>query len=113
LNVNGLPSTFKLRGFETKAILKRVARKYLPRDVVDRRKSGFGVPLREWFADVRGLGRFLDDARESPDLAPFTRKEVVARLVEQHRSGEADHSEALWTIVNFMLWLRGLEGQRP
>ena len=110
---NGLPSTFKLRGFETKAILKRVARKYLPRDVVDRRKSGFGVPLREWFADVRGLGRFLDDARESPDLAPFTRKEVVARLVEQHRSGEADHSEALWTIVNFMLWLRGLEGQRP
>ena len=41
------------------------------------------------------------------------RKGAVARLVAEHQRGEADRSEALWTFVNFMLWLRGMGTPRP
>ena len=53
---NRLQSRAKTRGLGTKQIVKRVAEKYLPKDVVHRRKSGFGVPLKQWFMANQPLG---------------------------------------------------------
>ena len=106
---NSLPVRFKTRRFETKAILKQVARKFLPAAVVDRRKSGFGVPLRSWLGDPRGLGRYLDGLQGDQVMAGYVNQEKVAELIRQHRSGSADHSEFLWTAINFMLWTKAVD----
>jgi len=101
----GLPVDFKQTMRHRKRVLKDVARRYLPAEIVERRKSGFGVPLALW---IRRDGPFAEllarvvARRELQDAIPGV---ALARLVEEHRAGAADHSEFLWSAVNLALWL--------
>ena len=102
-----LPGHFKVRAHTTKWLVKRLGERYLPREVVHRAKSGFGVPLAEWFRQPAGLGRHLallgsDDFRRREIADPT----VVSRIVDEHGAGRADHSELLWELVNLELWHR-------
>jgi asparagine synthase (glutamine-hydrolysing) len=100
----GLPDRLKLRRLTTKYVFKRVAREFLPRDIVDRPKKGFGVPLARWF---RGeLGAMLDDVLGPAAVrrGGLFRPDAVERLVSEHRSGRADHRKKLYTVLAFQLW---------
>jgi asparagine synthase (glutamine-hydrolysing) len=100
---NRLPSEFKIRNGSNKAIVKDVAREFLPAEIVDRRKSGFGVPLAAWFRQNDGLGARVAALPDSPFAAAFD-KATLGRLVREHRSGGHDHSELLWTVLNLATW---------
>jgi asparagine synthase (glutamine-hydrolysing) len=102
-----LPLNLKLNRLENKRLVKRLGEKMLPRDVIYRQKSGFGVPLGEWFRDRSGLGRFLDIFQEPTCTSRgLFNGAQVARLVEEHRSRKSDHSDILWELINLELWMR-------
>ena len=63
-----LPQQFKQTLRHRKRVLKDVARRYLPREIVDRRKSGFGVPLPEWFRGTGPMSELLDETASSAGL---------------------------------------------
>ena len=101
-----LPEKYKLRGLTTKYLLKRVLRKLLPAENLDRRKMGFGVPIGHWF---RGkLQPFLRETilSERALRRGFFRPEVVARFVELHTGGERDYSHQLWSLLMLELWFQ-------
>ncbi|HSN04211.1 MAG TPA: asparagine synthase (glutamine-hydrolyzing) [Nitrospira sp.] len=100
---NRLPSVYKLRGGTGKAIVKDVARAFLPAETVNRRKSGFGVPLDRWFRSNKGMGERVAALPEQAVSDLFDRG-ALRRLVEEHRAGRHDHSELLWTVLNFQTW---------
>lgn len=100
---NRLPSSYKLRGGTGKILVKDVARAFLPSETVDRRKSGFGVPLDRWFRSGAGMGERVRALPEQADPALFDRK-MLRRLVEEHQAGTHDHSEVLWTVLNMQTW---------
>lgn len=100
---NRLPTVLKVAGGTGKAIVKDFARTLLPSDIVDRRKSGFGVPLARWFRADTGLGRRLSDLPSQPGADIFDRTSL-RRLIVEHRRGAADHSELLWTALNLATW---------
>lgn len=100
---NRLPTAYKLKGGVGKAIVKDVARTLLPPDIVDRRKSGFGVPLERWFRSNEGMGERIMALPEQADAGLFDRA-ALRRIVEEHRSGAHDHSELLWTVLNLHVW---------
>ena len=96
----------KVRGLEGKVLLKRLARKLLPREVVDRPKVGFTVPLAPWFrAELREL---LADTLLSPTCLGRGWYEPAAlrRIVEDHLAGRRDRSRELWTLLTLELWHR-------
>jgi asparagine synthase (glutamine-hydrolysing) len=101
---NALPDRFKHAGSQTKAILKKLAERYLPNEVVYRRKSGFGVPLAQWLRGSDGLSKLalevLTDERFREIGGDFRIRQILA----EHREGHIDHSELLWTTLNFALW---------
>jgi asparagine synthase (glutamine-hydrolysing) len=101
-----LPPHMKLRGLTTKYVLKTLMRTRLPRDIVRRKKKGFGVPLARWFrTELRPL--LLEVCEEGAmRRAGLFRPEVVDRLVTEHMRGEADHRKKLYTLLVFMLWAR-------
>jgi asparagine synthase (glutamine-hydrolysing) len=102
-----LPVKHKLKGMQTKYAVKKLAERYLPNEVVHRRKSGFGVPLGEWFRNPTALGRYFDLFKERRYAERgYIRKEVVDTLVREHLEGKHDHSELLWLTVNLELWHR-------
>ncbi len=99
-----LPSDLKVRGGVPKWLLKEVARRYLPDEVVDRRKVGFRVPLDSWFrGDLRdsvwdrltGGGSFVASAFDAA---------AVRRLLERHGSGRYNEESRIWTLVSLEVW---------
>jgi asparagine synthase (glutamine-hydrolysing) len=93
-------------------VVKELAERMLPREVVHRRKYGFGVPLGAWFKDERGLGRYLELFREKKYAERGYIDSVrVGKLVEEHLAGRCDHGDLLWALVNLELWHRTFLGQ--
>jgi asparagine synthase (glutamine-hydrolysing) len=100
---NRLPTSHKIAGGTGKAIVKNYARTVLPASIVDRRKSGFGVPLAAWFRSADGLGAMLASLPGRGAASVFDR-DVLSRKIKEHRSGDCDHSELLWTALNVVTW---------
>ncbi|MFH0965748.1 MAG: asparagine synthase (glutamine-hydrolyzing) [Planctomycetota bacterium] len=101
-----IPMRLKLRGWESKYILKRAFADLIPPEIASRPKMGFGVPIAEWFrneyaADLRKT--LLDGAALSRRLF---RGEAVARLIEDHTSRRFDHGYRLWALLMLELWAR-------
>jgi asparagine synthase (glutamine-hydrolysing) len=100
----GLPVSLKLHRFRLKYILKKAVEPWLPREIVYRQKRGFSVPIAGW---MRGELAPLLEEKLNPERLKrqgWFDPAVVARLLEQHRSGRADHRKALWTLLCFQLW---------
>lgn len=108
-----LPERHKVRGLEGKVLLKRLARKLLPVEVVDRPKVGFTVPLSPWF---RGpLRPLLEDTLLSPTCLGrgYLEPGTVRRYVADHVGGQRDRSRELWTLLTLELWLRAWIDRAP
>lgn len=101
---HSLPLDFKQTFRHRKRVLKDVALRYLPAEIVHRRKSGFGVPLQPWFAGSGPMGRLLDEALRSPSINELVDATAVNALLSEHRAQRADHSELLWGLLNLQLW---------
>ncbi|MCC7385732.1 MAG: asparagine synthase (glutamine-hydrolyzing) [Deltaproteobacteria bacterium] len=100
-----LPGELKLHGNISKYILKKAAQPWLPREIIERPKKGFGVPVAEW---LRGPLREYAAALLAPERLRregYFSPEGVARLWNEHQSGAADHRKPLWTLLAFQLWL--------
>jgi asparagine synthase (glutamine-hydrolysing) len=104
-----LPVEWKLRGGVRKWILKRLAERYLPREVLYRPKRGFSLPIGAWLRRelVDLLGRLGDrDALSGRYLHGPT----VQRLIAEHQRGRRDHADVLWRLLMFEGWLRRSHG---
>jgi asparagine synthase (glutamine-hydrolysing) len=86
--------------------LRRAFADALPPEVARRGKTGFGVPIARWFrGDLHTPARDLllgETARARGQLRP----QVVARLLDEHVSGRADHAHRLWCLLMLELWQR-------
>lgn len=111
----GIPSSMKIKiGRESKWMLKKYMARRFPKKMIYRRKMGFDVPLDEWMRGSGALGGCLDYIVDERALARglFGRKAVLT-LVDEHRSGVANHTDALWTMLNLELWHRTfIDGDR-
>lgn len=102
----GLPIGFKQTLRHRKRVLKDVARRYLPAEIVDRRKSGFGVPLSSWMRADGPTGKLLAEIVEEWDSPDVLGRQTVRDALAEHRAGRRDHSEFLWSVLNLGLWSR-------
>jgi asparagine synthase (glutamine-hydrolysing) len=101
-----LPEKMKARRFETKSFLKRIAARLVPREVVYRRKMGFGVPIGKWF---RGeMKDFVEQIllSEKSLTRGIVRREMIEKYVREHTRAERDHSFQLWTLLMLELWFQ-------
>jgi len=108
-----LPDRFKVRGMDGKVLLKRLARRLVPPEVVDRRKVGFTVPLAPWF---RGpLRALLRDTLLSPACIGrgYYDPHVLRAYVDDHIEGRRDRSRELWTLLTLELWHRAFVDRVP
>ena len=79
---------------------------YLPEEILNRRKMGFGVPLATWFrGELRDMARDVLLSRSARERDVFCIAEIE-RLLRVHESGRRDYSARLWAIMCFELWMR-------
>jgi asparagine synthase (glutamine-hydrolysing) len=101
-----LPSSVKVRGGVGKWVVKQVARKYLPDEIVDRRKLGFRVPMDSWLRG--GLADMAWDLLESPNslASMLMDRSVVRGLLQRHRTGAANEEARIWPLLSLEVWHR-------
>ena len=110
-----LADRYKVRlGGPTKYLVKKVAERWLPREIVHRKKVGFGTPVGRWFRNPRGVGALLDLLTdETFRQRGYFDSNAVERLIREHVDGRRDHEEALWGLVNLELWCRKFIDVKP
>lgn len=102
--VSQLPSNLKYKDGDKKWLLKQITHKYLPKEMMDRPKQGFGVPLTEWFRDElkEYFMIYLDEKRiEKEGL--FDSKEII-RLRDSYLLGNKENVQKLWFLLMFEMW---------
>jgi asparagine synthase (glutamine-hydrolysing) len=101
----GLPSKMKLKGFTSKYILKKAMKNWLPDEVINRPKKGFGVPIAKW---VKGpLKELFRDLLSSERIRRegFLNPEYVTTLLQDHLVNKKDNRKQLWTLLVWELWV--------
>jgi len=105
----------KICGQRTKSVIKDIASRYLPLDLVERKKCGFGLPVGQWLRHEFGLGRYLGLLRQdSSFVRSLSNPSALDESIAQHLNGAADNTELLWTALNLELWHRiFFKGAKP
>lgn len=103
---NGLPPAMKMRGQNGKWVLKQAMAPYLPREVIERPKTGFGAPVRRWLRHE--LREWVEDMLSPASLIRrgLFDPAAVARLIEDDRSGRIDAAYTILGLVCIEVWCR-------
>ncbi len=99
-----LPLNFKIKNGKSKWILRQVLYKYIPKELVERPKMGFGMPIDNW---LRGPLRdwaedLLDEKKIKRD--GFLNPEPIKKLWKEHLSGKRNWQYLLWDVLMFQAW---------
>jgi len=101
-----LPYPLKVQGLDTKMLLKKLARRYVPDEVLFRPKKGFNMPLASWLRTVLAepMRQLLLDrkAQERGFFEPVR----LQRMMDAHLAGAKDYSQQLWSLLMLELWFR-------
>lgn len=100
-----IPPQFKMKGNETKYILKKAMEKYLPKEVIYRKKTGFGAPVRKWI--TQDLSEMIDDRLSEENLKKWGifNYVKVKDLIKRNNSGQIDASYTIWSLLAIHSWL--------
>jgi len=96
----------KLKGTTLKYLLKKVASRYLPPELIYRKKQGFGFPIGIWLrTDLKDFLSNLFRQSRFVELGLFNAN-YVQTLLAEHISGKFDHNYRLWILINLEIWYR-------
>jgi asparagine synthase (glutamine-hydrolysing) len=99
-----LPIQYKVRGLQTKWLLKAAFAEKLPSAIVARGKQGFGVPIGPWLrGELRGWAQ--ERLLGNPQLDQWFRPAAIRQLLKEHDSGQFNHGKKLWALLMYAVWL--------
>ena len=101
-----IPSTLKMRFGSLKWLLREAYRDTLPTSILDRKKHGFGVPMAKWWSGP--LKVMVDDLllASTARCHDYLRADAIRALLTEHRSGQRDHGQRIFLLLQLELWLR-------
>ncbi|TRU02498.1 MAG: asparagine synthase (glutamine-hydrolyzing) [Microcystis aeruginosa Ma_AC_P_19900807_S300] len=100
-----IPPSLKLRDNETKYILKKVAERYLPKDLIYRPKTGFGAPVRKWITE--DLKKTIEEKLSEIQIRKrgLFNYNAVQKLIKDNQAGKIDASYIIWGLLAIESWM--------
>jgi asparagine synthase (glutamine-hydrolysing) len=104
-----LPLNMKIRNGQGKWALRQVLYKYVPKELIDRPKAGFAIPVGQWLrGPLKDWAEALLDEKRLEVEGYFYPKPIRDKWV-QHLSGSFDHTPSLWAVLMFQSWLESTD----
>jgi asparagine synthase (glutamine-hydrolysing) len=104
--VESLPPALKLNGINGKYLHKKAAEKWLPKEIVHRKKKGFANPIENWFRV--GMKDYVEECLLSSDSAMgrYFNQDYIRKILELDRSGKEQYRRQIYLLVSLELWHR-------
>jgi asparagine synthase (glutamine-hydrolysing) len=101
-----IPAELKIKGIKSKYILKKAAESLLPKEIIWRKKAGFGAPIRSWLRT--SLKPMIDDllSEETVKKRGLFDFREVHKIIELNQSGKEDFNLQVFQLLNFEIWMR-------
>ncbi len=101
-----IPSDLKVRSLTMKYLLKKVIQPWLPAEILQRKKRGFGAPVGAWLR--HDLETLVEETLSAAQVRKrgFFDPAVVQEIIASHRAQSSDHTDHLLALINFELWCR-------
>jgi asparagine synthase (glutamine-hydrolysing) len=90
---------------QDKKVLKDIVYSRVPREIMDRPKMGFGIPLGSWLRNELKELTYDSLLGQSVKISQFCDSQVMKTLVDEHNSGRANHQSTLYSLISLSLWL--------
>ena len=101
-----IPELYKIRNGETKYLLKKIAERFLPNEILYRPKQGFAVPVAEWIKNEwHEMTRELLTSEKTLNRHIFN-PDFTYRILKEHETGREDRSHIIWTLMVLEMWFR-------
>ena len=106
-----IPLEYKLKGNKGKYILKKAVAPFLPKNILQRPKKGFGIPIADWLKNR--LNPLMHDllAPEKLKKQGLFNTDFVQKIIKEHETNYASHHKQLWTLLVFQLWFDNFSGK--
>jgi len=99
-----LPSNLKLHGFKLKYIFKKAAADILPKEIIERPKKGFGIPIHAWLRTSLKKEMLEMLSKKRLEKQGIFNYQFISRLVNEHLNNQTDHRMILWSLLMFQYW---------
>ena len=111
--IESLPPSLKLNGMTGKYLHKKACEKWVPKEVVYRKKKGFVNPVEDWFRDR--MRPFVEECLLSTDssMARYFDQAYIKQILELDRTGNQQYRRHIYLLVSLELWHRSFIGRQP
>ena len=101
-----MPAHLKIRGFTMKYVLKKAVKPWLPAEILNRKKRGFGAPLGAWLR--RDLKSLVEETLSEHQVRTrgLFQWPVIKQLIQKHQAQQGDYTDHLLALINLELWFR-------
>jgi len=102
-----LGESMKLKGFEKRYIYRKYLAQFVPDEIINKKKKGFGLPISVWLRENEKVKAFFKDTllSESNTISSFINLDFVEKLFNDHQSKRWDNASYLWVLLILELWL--------
>ncbi len=100
-----IPADYKIRGTQTKCVLREAAGHTVPEDWAKRPKKGFPTPIRYWLCEDRWYA-YAKNHFTADYANTFFNCDILMRMLDEHRAGKANHARKIWTALVFLVWYK-------
>jgi asparagine synthase (glutamine-hydrolysing) len=104
--IESLPPRFKLNGLNGKYLHKKAAQRWLPKEIIYRKKKGFANPIEDWFRTR--MKSYVEDCLLGPDssMASYFDQKCIRRILELDRAGKEQYRRQIYLLMSLELWHR-------
>jgi asparagine synthase (glutamine-hydrolysing) len=104
-----LPSEHKVTFFQTKKILKHIAKAYLPESVISGKKKGLTSPIAGWIS--LQLKDYVNDNLKGGMMDDLFSTKMVQSLLQEHYNNDKDNSRIIWGLLTLQMWGKKLNAR--
>ncbi len=99
-----VPSSMKFKKGKGKYLLKKILARHIPRELIERPKQGFGIPIYAWLR--QDFSRFLQEYLTPRHLAlhGLFNEQALGLALKRHREGKGERAHTLWFLLMFQMW---------
>lgn len=102
--LESVPSSYKIKRLTTKYLHKQMASKWLPKEIINRKKKGFNTPIDIWFK--QNIGKIIKEELTDPGSAcsKYFNVHSISKFVDEHQVGKHDYKRNIFALWSFEKW---------